>query len=68
MKHYAATSKDLTEFFKKRINNFVRYATELLKNKSNFNNKNIDMLYHKVENEKHIDSRSWLLSKIKNLK
>ncbi len=67
MKHYTATSKDLTEFFRKRINNFVKYSAELLKIKSSGNRKNKDILYHKVEKEKHIDSRSWLLLKIKSL-
>ncbi len=67
MKHYVSTTKDLNEVFTKRIINFVKYATELLKLQSSGNKKNKDMLFHRVENEKHIDSRRWLLSKIKNL-
>lgn len=67
MKHYVSTTKDLNDVFTKRIINFVKYAAELLKLQSSGNKKNKDMLLHKVENEKHIDSRRWLLSKIKIL-
>ena len=62
-KHYISRTDDLSEYFKTRESNFIKYAVELLKHK--LNNKKFDKDYFvkNIAKEININSKMWLLKK-----
>lgn len=67
LRHYLSSTKDLSGKIKSRANNFVKYATELLRLKTGTKKENPDYLYKKITDEQNIESIDWLLEKIKEL-
>lgn len=68
MKHYASNTNDLSEKFKLRVGNFIKYASKILKIKTAGNKSDVNHLVSELKKEKYIDSHAWLLKKIYDLK
>ena len=64
MRHYLSNAKDLSESIIARERNFIKYASELLKLKSESKILNSNYLKDKLENERYLEGRKWLLQKI----
>jgi hypothetical protein len=67
-KHYIATTNEVTDNFKAQHLSLIRYASELIKRKANNNIKDIDLTIRKIQQEKQLLSRVWLLRKYTELK
>ncbi|MBK8982641.1 MAG: hypothetical protein IPM38_10060 [Ignavibacteria bacterium] len=64
MRQYVSSTKDLSDLFKIRYMNFVKYSKELLKIKLSDNPNATGLLKNKIENEDHIFSREWFIKKL----
>jgi len=68
MRHYIANTNELSELFKIREKNFIKYAGKLLKIKSSDSNSEVNYLEEEIKNETLLGSRNWLINKIAELK
>lgn len=64
MKHYISNTKDISEMFKERERNFIKFASKILKEKSYNKKKSLAFLKNEIINEKNLQSRNWLLQKV----
>ncbi|MEO8664040.1 MAG: hypothetical protein ABI462_00975 [Ignavibacteria bacterium] len=67
--HYVKNTKELSEHFKEHVYNFIRYTKELLKIKSNgkSNFSEIKFLEKRIQSEKILSQRDWLIQKLSEL-
>lgn len=64
MKQYIKNTKDLSEAFKLRYKNFIKFSTELLSIKLSNSDKDLGHLKNILKNEPQLISRGWFLKKI----
>lgn len=67
-KHFLSTSKEISESHKEVFNNFLKHYFELLKLKSGQSKENISLIKSKIEKEKNIVNKFWLIEKVNELK
>lgn len=67
-KHFLSKTKEISESHKEVFNNFLKYYFALLKLKSGQSKESPSFIKSKIEKEKNIVNRTWLLEKIKELK
>jgi len=63
MRHYNTRTKDISDSFKQRETNFIKYAAELLKIRSRDQKTSLEYLKDKAEAEKFLGSRNWIIEK-----
>lgn len=62
MKQYIETTSDLSELFKKRYKNFVKFSNDLLKIRLSTGTKDYGLLKKKINEENLIISKNWLIA------
>lgn len=67
MKHYLASTADLSEKIKNLSLNFVRFAGELLRLKTGNKKDGKEYLLKKISKTKETESSDWLMEKVKEL-
>lgn len=68
MKHYIKSTNDLSETFKTRSRNFIKFSSELLKIATGTNKNSAGYLCDSIKNERNTESYNWLLEKAEELK
>jgi hypothetical protein len=66
-KHYLSNSKEITNFYKVPLNNFLKLYFDLLKIKSRQSKEKASFIKNKITNESKIISKKWLLEKADEL-
>ncbi len=65
-KHYLA-GKGISQTYKERNMNFLKYAYKLVKTKTSSGRKDTGFIIKKLENEKAVESKGWLISKMEGI-
>jgi hypothetical protein len=68
MKHYIKSTKELSETFKTRSRNFIKFASGLLKIASGTNKNSAGYLCESIKKVRNTESYNWLLEKAEELK
>lgn len=67
-KHFLSNTKEISDLHKDVLSNFLVYYFTLLKLKSGQSKESPSFIKSKIEKEKNIVNRAWLIEKIKELK
>lgn len=67
LKHYLATSSELSERIKQMTRNFIKFANELLKIRTSANKQNAGYLLNRITAEKNTESYIWLIEKVRGI-